>query len=60
MRPVGDPRGLYLPRTPAGAKQAFAVSEPTRVAPSNRWLGTDFVRPGFSPATLRYTSMKEA
>jgi len=60
MRPVGEPRGLYLPRKPAGAKQAFAVSEPTRVAPSNRWLGTDFVRPGFSPATLRYTAMKDA
>ncbi|MCD0452083.1 amidohydrolase family protein [Actinocorallia sp. API 0066] len=58
MRPVGDPRGEYLARTPMGRKQAFAVTEPTRVAPSNRWLGTDFTRPGFAKETYKYTAMK--
>lgn len=60
MRPVGDPRGEYLPRTLQGARPATAttVTEPTRVATSRRWLADDYVRPGFSPETLRYTAPK--
>jgi dihydropyrimidinase/dihydroorotase len=59
MRAVGDPRGEYLPRTRRGVGRAFAVTEPTRVARTDRWLTNDFERPGFSPATLRYDAVRE-
>lgn len=59
MRPVGEARGQYLPRSLQGAKRQYSVTEPTRVSPSNRWLNSDFVRPGFSPETTLYTSVKE-
>lgn len=58
MRPVGEPRGVYLPRELQKATQAFAVTEPTRLARHSRWLSNDWVRPGFSPETQRYTSVQ--
>lgn len=59
MRPVGDPRGLYLPRERKGAKLAEKVTEPSRIARNDRWLTEDFVRPGFVAETQRYTAVRE-
>lgn len=59
MRPVGEPRGTYLPRARRGSGRAFEVTEPTRIAARDRWLANDFVRPGFCPETQLYTGVKE-
>ncbi|MFH8881627.1 dihydroorotase family protein [Streptomyces californicus] len=52
MRPVGEPRGRFLPRTLKNRGRAFEVTEPTRVSRDNRWSPADMHRPGFSPETL--------
>lgn len=52
MRPVGDPRGKFLPRTLKDRARAFEVTEPTRVSRDDRWSTADMHRPGFSPETL--------
>jgi dihydropyrimidinase/dihydroorotase len=59
MRPVGDPRGTYLPRTLRPKHHVIDANSPARVAPIDRWLADDFKRPGFSPETTKYTSVKE-
>lgn len=53
MRPVGEPRGEYLPRKVGGRGRALPVTEPTAVARGSRRPASDYDRPGFSPATLR-------
>ncbi|RCV51922.1 dihydroorotase [Marinitenerispora sediminis] len=60
MRPVGDPRGSYLPRSLRGAAQpALALTEPTRVGVDRPRPASAFDRPGFSPETLRFTGVRE-
>lgn len=60
MRPVGEPRGKYLPRELRGTGRALAVTEPTRIPNRrSRWLADDYVRPGFVKETLRYTGPKK-
>jgi dihydropyrimidinase len=55
MRPVGEPRGKYLPRKVRGAGPSAQLTSPARLAPTDRWLSDDFVKPGFSPETTKYT-----
>ncbi len=55
MRPVGEPRGKYLPRSLGKARPSAQLTSPVRLAPGERWLPEDFVRPGFSPETTKYT-----
>ena len=55
MRPVGEPRGRYLPRKLGPNHQVLDANSPARVAPTHRWLADDFARPGFAPETTRYT-----
>jgi dihydropyrimidinase/dihydroorotase len=60
MRPVGEPQGEYLPRKVRVAGPPSQVTSPARLAPTASWLADDFVRPGFSPETTKYTSPLEA
>jgi dihydropyrimidinase/dihydroorotase len=56
MRPVGDPRGEYLRRELGTAKPgSMEVTSPVRVSRTDRWLADPYMRPGFSPETLKYT-----
>lgn len=59
MRPVGEPRGRYLPRRRHAMDRPLLVTEPTRVAPAERWLANRFERPGFSKEAQLYTGVKE-
>jgi dihydropyrimidinase len=54
MRPVGEPRGRYLPRSVRGSGPRAQITSPVRVAPTDRWLSDDFAKPGFSPETTKY------
>jgi len=58
MRPVGDPRGEYLPRALRPKHQVMNAHSPARVAVTDRWLADDFKKPGFSPETTKYTSVR--
>ena len=60
MRPVGDPRGEYLRRTPGVKSPSPEITSMARIAKGNRWLREDWVRPGFSPDTQKYTAPREA
>ncbi|REK21656.1 MAG: amidohydrolase [Actinobacteria bacterium] len=59
MRPVGDPRGEYLPRKLRPKHEVINANSPARVATTDRWLADDFQKPGFSPETTKYTSVRE-
>ncbi|MFQ5517052.1 MAG: dihydroorotase family protein, partial [Acidimicrobiia bacterium] len=59
MRPVGEPRGEYLPRTLRRKHHVINASSTARVAPTDRWLADEFDRPGFAPETTRYTTVGE-
>jgi hypothetical protein len=59
MRPVGEPRGKYLRRELGGARPgSMEVSSPVKVSRTDRWLADPFTRPGFAPATLKYTKAR--
>jgi dihydropyrimidinase/dihydroorotase len=60
MRPVGDPRGEYVRRTPGTKSPSPELTSMARIAKGNRWLKEDWVRPGFSPDTQKYTAPREA
>ncbi len=60
MRPVGDARGQYLPRTLRPKHQVIDANSPARIATTHRFLADDFVKPGFSKETTKYTGPKEA
>ena len=55
MRPVGDPRGEYQPRSVRGAGPPAQLTSPVRMAPTDQWLADAFAKPGFSEATTKYT-----
>lgn len=55
MRPVGEPRGQYQPRTVGGAGPPAQLTSPVRLAPTDRWMADEFAKPGFSPETTKYT-----
>lgn len=55
MRPVGDPRGRYLPRSLQARKPEIELTSPVRTRPQDRASADPFDRPGFSPETLRPT-----
>ncbi len=59
MRPVGDPVGQYLRRKLRPKHEVINANSPARVAPTDRWLASDFEKPGFSPDTTKYTSVRE-
>jgi dihydropyrimidinase/dihydroorotase len=54
MRPVGEPRGRYLPRTVRSYVPGPELSSPVRVADQQRWLREDWDRPGFCDETYRH------
>ena len=58
MRPVGEPRGSYLPRKLRPKNEVVNVGSPARIAVTDRWEKSDFDLPGFSKETLRYTEIK--
>ncbi|SNR53971.1 dihydropyrimidinase/dihydroorotase [Actinoplanes regularis] len=59
MRPVAEARGEYLARYPQSTSRTYPIAEPTAVDLSHRrWSGSDFNRPGFSPETQLYTSVR--
>jgi dihydropyrimidinase/dihydroorotase len=55
MRPVGEPRGQYQPRTVGGAGPPAQLTSPVRLAPTDRWMADEFAKPGFSLETTKYT-----
>ena len=59
MRPVGEARGRYLPRTLRPKHHVIDANSPARVARTDRWLADEFARPGFSPETTVYAGVKE-
>ncbi len=59
MRPVGEPRGRYLPRTLGARSPNPEITSMARIAKGNRWLREDWTRPGFCPETLKYTGPRE-
>ena len=59
MRPVGEPRGSYLPRKLRPKNEVIDSGSPARIAVTDRWEKSDFDRPGFSKETLRYTEVKK-
>lgn len=59
MRPVGEPRGKYLRRELGVSRPgSMEVSSPVKVSRTDRWLADPFMRPGFAPATLKYTKAR--
>ncbi|MFI6519878.1 dihydroorotase family protein [Spirillospora sp. NPDC050679] len=59
MRPVGDPRGGYLPRRLHGTRTGHDAAEPPRVARSGRWSPPVFERPGFCAETTVHTTVRQ-
>jgi dihydropyrimidinase/dihydroorotase len=59
MRPVGDPRGEYLPRTLGTKSPSPEITSMARIAQNRRWLREDWNRPGFCAETQKYTGPRE-
>ena len=59
MRPVGDARGEYLPRTPGTKRLGPELTSQTRIAKGDRWLPEDWTRPGFCAETQKYTGPRQ-
>jgi dihydropyrimidinase/dihydroorotase len=58
MRPVGEPRGRYLPRSLQARRPEIELTSPVRTAPIDRASADSFERPGFTDSTLRYTAVR--
>ena len=59
MRPVGDPRGEYLPRSLKTKSPSPEITSMARIAQNRRWLREDWNRPGFCAETQKYTGPRE-
>ncbi len=60
MRPVGEPRGRYLPRSLQARKPEIELTSPVRTSSHDRASADTFRRPGFSDEALRYTAVRGA